>query len=724
MEAITTLNVAELNPPLNVTVVVDEAGINKLAQFLSTVTEVGFDTETNIEDFYYHRRIRTVQIGNRDEQYVVDLLALVGDPWDLVAHQGDYGRRIVNGSLLHKLVLALKPYLENYKLVKVGHNLNFDYTVMKWCLGLRPYGFYDTYMAEQVIHTGAVPFFTKGFWALDDLCGRYLKKAINKENQKTFDLCTPLTPAQIEYAALDTRLPLAIRQSQLKILAKDGLARTAQIENDAIPAFADMHLNGLKMHTERWMGLVNEVKEKHIANLAELDKHFLPVVGRKGVPQVDLQSLEVKWRDEKDREQRAINRKQFEFARHAVKQAEKELPSFEGEAAINYGSDVQILEALRKAGFKKLKDTNDQSLKKLHGKPIIDALRAYRTTAKVLSTYGESFLADYIREETGRVHSEFRQLGAETGRSSSTKPNVQNILKGSEWRGCFISAPGCLFLTIDYNGCELRILAELSQDSIWLEAFKNGWDVHSVCAELLDKQKWLDATEVGCAYAASHQKCGCKGHKKLRGNIKSVNFGLAYGMEAKKLSEELGIPLEEAEELMKAYKGRFVVVTLYLTESGRSARIKFESRTIGGRRRLFKQPTWERARELVAAKTPKGQDVNEKWIGPKYNALLAGIEREGKNTPIQGTNADIIKLAMGCGYDPDGNPYAWHLIEPVYESKLVNMVHDELGIESPELKAQACYDAVADCMTRAGAEFVKSIPMTTDGHISDRWTKD
>lgn len=724
------LDIAALNPPLNVTLVKDWEGVIKLAAFLKSATVVSFDTETNIVDFFYHRRIRTIQVGNKDAQFVVDLWELVGrDKEELIRVQGDYGRHISDYPLLKFLVETLRLHLESNRVLKVGHNLSFDYGVSRWCLGLRPWHFYDTQLAEQVIYCGQVPFFAKNFWALDDLVGRYVGKRIDKSKQKSFDLETELTAEQIEYAALDTRLPIAVMTTQNKVLAKHRLCRAAQIEFDAIPPFEDMHQNGIFLDRAKWMTLVDANEVQHKLNIEALDKHFIPLVGIKSTPKHDLTALEKQWRDADDKVERARYRRDFQIARRELKEALDALPTYEGQAAINYGSDTQLLEVLREAGYgpKKLRNTNDQTLKKFRTDPLIAAIRDYRKTGKVRSTYGEGFLDQHIRPETGRVHSRFRQLGAETGRTSSTKPNVQNILKGADWRGCFVARPGFKILTIDFNGCELRILAELSGESVWLEAFKNGWDVHSVGAEILFTERWASATEPGCEYAEAHQKCSCKGHRKLRGRIKAVNFGLAYGMEARKLSEELEIPLEEAEELMAFYKGKFVIVTAYLEKSGRAAQQKFESRTMSGRRRIYNEPSYSRVHEIVAQEVKMGKlspERGQKETGRRYHGILNGIIREGKNTPIQGTNADITKIAMGCGFDNDGKPFAWHLIEPVYQSKLVNMVHDELVTESPDDQAEACFAAVADCMTRAGAEFVKTIPMTTDGHIADRWVKD
>jgi DNA polymerase-1 len=719
----------DLTPPLNVTLVKDMEGIELLRVFLSTADVFGLDTETNIEAFFMQRRIRTIQIGNREAQYVIDLLELVGNDFNLLGKiQGDYGALLCAGSPLWVLQKVLRDGLETNRNLKVGHNLTFDYTVLKWCLGIRPWNLHDTMLTEKVIHCGDVNFFQKDFWGLSDCFHRYFGKALDKSERKGFWNPDPLTPEQITYAALDTRVALAVRLKQLPILEKHGLARTAKIENDALPAFADMHMNGILIDKQKWVGLLDGVKATHAANISKLDEFFVPIVGTKAAPNFNLVELENNWRDTVDPVIRAANRKKFQAAQREVKAFYKAVEDgeFEGEAALNYGSSNQVLKVLRKNGFGRLKSTDDRFLKALAGEPIIDALRDYRETGKVLSTYGDEFLKKYIRPEDGRVHSEIVGLGAETGRSSSRKPNVQNILQG-EWRSCFICAAKWKMLTIDYNGCELRILAELSDEPVWIEAFNKGWDVHSVGAEMLFGKAWTDAAQPGCAYLAQHAKCSCKGHKTLRGQIKAINFGLAYGMEAKKLAEELGITETEAQKLLDNYRGTFVVVTLYLKKSGQSAMTKFEARTMVGRRRMFKKPTWDAAKEIALERLRKdGRQANEleSWhVNRVFKGQLGSIEREGKNTPIQGANADLAKLAMGCGFDASGNPYLWHRLHEL-DARMVNFIHDEFLVEAKEENAQEVFEVTSECMTRAGSEFVKKVRMEVEGHIQTYWCKD
>jgi len=731
-----------MNPPLNPMLVVDVPGLEKVADFFSRVTEFVVDSETNITESFFDRRIRTIQVGNRQEQYVIDLLAFAGSREALIACQGNNGAGAE--LLLGPVIRVLKPVLDSNKWLKLGTTLQFDYEMFKWNLGIRMWHLYDCNLAEKVIYAGVVDYRKAGFYALDDMVERYCALLISKHEQRTFDLETPLTEAQFLYAALDCRFPVAIQAGQAAYLASGKLERIAQIEFDAVPAFGDMRLNGLLIDEQTWLKLAEQWEEKLKLIIAKMDESFIPAVGPKGIPKFDLDALELVWKNTEPNvvgsAKRMAARKEFEAARKAVNDARNSMEDYAGEAAINYGSHQQLRDALLKMGFKakQLPSTNDKVLEKIAKHPtwdaakvfkddllaegdIIDLIRLHREVSKLLTTYGVGFLTRYVNLHTGRVHSSINQMGAETGRSSSSKPNVQNLPRDERYRSCFVARPGNKMLTLDYSGCELRILAELSKERVWLDAFLKNWDVHSVGAEILFGQRWTSVAEPDCAYATSHQKCTCKEHKKLREQVKAINFGLAYGMGPRKLSETLGIPYDDAMKLMNAYKHAFPTVTKYLEESGVRAKISLEARTILGRRRRWKKPEWAEAMRRACedlGRPPTNDETKQKYVG-----MFGAIEREGKNSPIQGTNADMAKLAMGCGFSPDGKPYAWHILEPKFRALQENFVHDEIVVEASEGVADDAFHALGDCMQRAGAEMVKLVPMTYEGSIADCWKK-
>jgi DNA polymerase-1 len=740
---------SELLPPLNYTIITDDAGLVKVRDFMNRVSVFVIDTETNMVDDFTQRRIRTIQLGDRNEQYVIDLLPFAQRAGvTLEDAQGWYKPH----SCFQELIDTLNIGLDSRTHTKVGHNLTFDYEVMKFCLGLRMWNLYDTMLTEKVLYSGIWNFKMSGIWALDDCVERYCGMTISKKEQTSFNLYDELTENQKVYCALDCRLPLAIKSGQRDKLVKQNLMKAAQIENDCIPAFADMHLNGINLDKGAWSDLVKDIEREHKLNVAKLDEFFIPVVGSKEKPDHDLAALELTWKTTTDKEVRANARKTFMAARKQIAECAKNWDKYEGMAAINYGSNPQLLAALRKLGFDKtkLKDTDDRSLKMTAEHPkwdmktvrekdpdyklvgVIDTLRLYRETGKLLSTYGWDWVRPYsedghVNPWTGRIHSIINQLGAETGRTSSVKPNIQNLPKGKHWRGAFrVSNPDYRLITLDYNGCELRILAEYSQEKVFIDAFLKGWDVHSVGAEIIFGDEWKNAAEEGCAYYKDHQKCSCKKHKDIRDQVKAINFGIAYGMEAKKLSEEVGITEEQATALLAKYRKSFPTLVKYLTASGDRAKMKYEARTLSQRRRCFHKPTWADAVKKAQERLKKkGFDSvpSTRQIGSAYKAMYSAIEREGKNTPIQGSNADIAKIAMGCAFGKDGKEMMWHGLEPRFGAKMVNFIHDEFVVEVHKDKADECFKFMAECMERGGAELVKCIPMTTEGHIADRWTK-
>lgn len=730
------LDPAALNPALNTTLVVDGSGLDKLKGFLGRMTEYCPDTETNRVDFYQDRKIRTIQCGDRNEQYVVDLLAFAdGNTKRLIAAQGNYGVGV--DICLQPVIDVVRPSLESKSHLKIGQTVGFEYTVFKWCLGIRAYHFYGIDIAEKLLLAGLVNPFVKDYFAMDDLARKYLWLQIDKSQQKSFDLENPLTHEQVVYAGLDTRLPISIRNAQLPLLRKAGLETVAQIEFDAVGAFEDMHMNGIFLNRDKWMVLVGQYKENHKKNIAKLDEFFLPLVGNKVIEAVDLNALETIWKETpsktaEDKLQRAVNRQKWQMARKTMSDNAKNFETYEGEAAINYGSQKQLLVALQGnvKGLNKttLPNTNDETLKKLAKQfPVIDAIREFRTTQKELSTYGESFL-EHIKPTTGRVHSRITSQGTDTGRSSSAKPNIQNLKKEPEVRACFEARPGYKMLTVDMSGAELRILAELSESQSWLDAYNKKQDIHSVGTELLFPEQWPAATLPTCAFFSKNAagesnkfQCKCPGHKKLRGDNKATNFLLVNGGGPKKLSEDIGKTYDEAIDLMNKHRLANQEVWDYLERGGKSAALTMETRTMSGRRRLYVRPEWQTATLKAMAKL-KGKLPTQKEVGSAMRGMFSAIEREGKNAPLQGSNADIAKLAMGAGMDKDGKPYLWHVLHK-FGASLVNFVHDELVIEALEENAQQCFDAVVDAFKRAGATFFKYIEMEADGAVADYWVK-
>lgn len=347
-------------------------------------------------------------------------------------------------------------------------------------------------------------------------------------------------------------------------------------------------------------------------------------------------------------------------------------------------------------------------------------------------------------------------------------------------KDCATHDEGFCIVTVDMAGAELRIIAELAQAQSWITAFAKGQDVHSVSTEILYPEKWPTLSCKGgelwfdpekkkevilppCEYFAldtegkpKHLKCKCPGHVELRNNTKAINFLLCYGGGPDALADELGVSLDTAKKLMKLHEEKFPEVWAFLYRSGENAKRDKEARDMYGRRRLFPEPTYELGREWFIdhddndvlelseeecesalfnfkAKELREPNEEEKWsvthraptdreIKQGMRAMSGSIGRRGKNHRIQGTNASIIKRAMGCGFDKDGKPYLWHTL-PTLHARIQNMVHDELVVHCPLRFSEQVKALVGDAFKRAAAEVMTQVVMEFDGHIADRWMK-
>ncbi|MDR1526310.1 MAG: DNA polymerase I [Dysgonamonadaceae bacterium] len=277
--------------------------------------------------------------------------------------------------------------------------------------------------------------------------------------------------------------------------------------------------------------------------------------------------------------------------------------------------------------------TNEDVLESLKSKhPIVEKILEFRKIKKLLSTYINA-LPDLIHPADGKVHTTYNQATTSTGRLSSTNPNLQNIPvrdeEGREIRRAFIPDPDCLFLSVDYSQIELRIMAHLSQDKNMLEAFRNGQDIHAATAAKIFGVPLTDVT------------------RDMRRKAKTANFGIIYGISTFGLAEQLHVSRTEAKELIDGYFATFPDVRTYMNHSIAVAREKKYVETIFGRRRFL-------------------PDINSR------NAIVRGYaERNAINTPIQGSAADIIKVAMNRIYR--------RFREEKLQSRMVMQVHDELN---------------------------------------------
>lgn len=842
-EDLPLMNPKTMKPALNPVLVVDGKGLEQVKAYLAEPREFVIDYETNVVPTYYQRKARTLMLGDNNIQFIIDLLAFAGgDENKLWAAQGEYRlqsrfsnrqlrkwwkKEVFDGGLMKGIqegfdlvdvlpeVLApvvdvVRPSFESDAFLKIGYFLEFEYVVSKWCLGMRPWHFYDLFVGERKLYNGQVNPLIDGFWSLEDAVGRYFKHRLNKTQQTSFNLRDPLNEDQIEYGALDIRLPFQLKKAQQPKLRQFNLEWSAQINNDAIPAFGDMHINGVWANPIKWQTIITDNKEELKKSLEELDVYMIPIVGRKVMPDPDRVkaayaawkaadnsteelrlSAEIKRTGKKEAELKAQLKLQLEAERERKKERKVQLKAeldeikhlgnkgyadevekFAGQAAINYNSHIQVKAAFKKAfpdleaDPRALPDLDAKTtLIKYMDRPMIAKYVKVKKIEKQLNTYGDRWIhtrtelapeADkpgFVDPDTGRIHAPFRQMGTETDRPSCTDPNLLNLPKETKFREPFEARDGHMNVTKDCSGQELRILLQFSKEPSWIEAFRNKEDLHSISTAMIQPVKWKAATVhtptmmkvegkdgkmedkmvPACAYYYSsdgkRHKCKCPEHEKMRARFKAVNFGIVYDKQAPSLAIELNITREEAQKILDDWKATFFITQRRLEALRSEAYAKGEARTISGHRRLLQKVSMEQVDKKCAEKY--GEKVGcTKWQKEKLAELLiAAVKREGGNVPIQGTGADLMKLAMGCGFDTNGKPYLWHILEPEFGARMENYVYDEFLVETPDEFCDAVGGpkgvggAVSDAIIRSGAEFIDIVPMESEGAVAKSWTK-
>ena len=341
-----------------------------------------------------------------------------------------------------------------------------------------------------------------------------------------------------------------------------------------------------------------------------------------------------------------------------------------GIAEINLDSQTQVTDALKNLGVPVPETTRGWQLQPLAGDyPVVAKLLEYRGVAKSLSSFGENIL-EFINTKTGRIHSDFRQIGAPTGRFSCSKPNIQQIPHEEEYRRCFRAPEGRKLVIADYSQIELRILAEFSEDQNFINAFVSGADFHTITAAQVFNVKPEEITPEQRSFA------------------KRLNFGVVYGIGSQRFSMMTGLAQTEAEDVMRKYFGTYRGLDAWLRNAARTVVQERLARTASGRISRFRFDEEDRKAISLA-------------------------QRNGKNMPIQGTSADILKRALRLLHDKISGTSA----------RLVNIVHDEIIVECDAAEADATAGKLEKAMCAAGEEYVKKVPVKVDVHIADDWTK-
>lgn len=500
--------------------------------------------------------------------------------------------------------------------VKIAHNAKFDWQFLTLA-GLQPSGqFFDTQLAYKVLTAGL-----KTSSSLQNIVKKLLHLQLDK-TQQISDWCKPLTKVQLHYAAVDAAILLDLYSILLNKLKQAKLLKIARLEFQCMPVVAQMELNGMLFDLSRWQILGAKLEAEKTDTLNQL--------------------------------------KQLRIASSQMSL----LPELTD--AVNPNSPQQVLAALQAIGIK-INSTNQSKLVSLAAQyPIIQALLSYRRLSKIIGTFTEK-LPQHIHPKTGRIHPNYYQLGAKSGRFSCRKPPLQNIPRDEAARSCFIAAPGYKIIKADYSQIELRIMARLSGDTKMCQVYRQGADLHRLTASLVTGKYINEVTE------------------EDRRLAKAINFGLIFGMGAAKLQiyAQVKYGVAMTLEQAKAFRKRFFEAYPGIARWHENIKRKYiqgikESRTLANRRR--------------------------RWVNkPRLSELF--------NHPVQGLNADINKLAMVKLSIPLAK----------FRTKLICVRHDEIVLECPETEVEQVSNILHNCMVAAAQKFLSPIPVVLDIKTSNSW---
>jgi len=479
-------------------------------------------------------------------------------------------------------------------------------------------------LASQLVSAGDI----EERHGLEAVAGRYLNETVDK-TQRLSDWDFELSEAQLEYAARDAAVLLPLREKLIERLKAESLVKVAQLEFECVMTVVDIELAGFFMHKDRWLDQL-AIVEKRRTELAE-----------------ELQQV------------------------LAVESSQGSLFGGPQREDINLDSHQQLTQALTRLGIPVPDSTRNWKMQPLAAQyPVIGTLLEYRTVQKALTSYGENMI-ELINPLTKRLHADFRQIGAPTGRFACTNPNIQQVPHAVEYRRCFSGYPEDRKLVIaDYSQIELRILAEFSGDQGFIDAFNSGADLHRVTASQVFNASLDQVT------------------KEQRDFAKRLNFGVVYGIGAQRFALMTGLTTPDAENVLKRYFGTYRQLDTYLREAANRAVSDRQARTASGRLVRFRY------------------DENDRQ-------QISMTQRNGKNTPIQGTSADILKRALKL------------LKEELKGSsaKIVNIIHDEVVVEADADEAASIASKVESVMVAAGEEYLKTVPVKVETEIADEWVK-
>jgi DNA polymerase-1 len=600
--------------PSNIEVIIVDTldKLDDLAKQLAKASIISFDTETTSTE-EMQAEIVGISLAVKAEQ----------------AYYIPIGHTSGNNLPIKKVIAALTPSMTDAKIGKVAHNAKYDYIMLaRNGLVTTPLTF-DTMLAEFIIDPSSRNLGLKNL--VHARLGEemtHIEELIGK-GKNQLSMANIAIESVAPYAAADAETVLRL----IPILEKDllranGTKLLAEIEMPLVTVLAEMEMTGIMLD----LPFFKKMSEELTLRMAEIEKRVFESVGKPFNLNSTQQLSDVL------------------FTHLRLDPPDKGKKTASG----HYSTSADVLEFLR-------------------GKhPVVDMILENRELSKIKSTYVDALPAA-VDSQTRRVHTSYSQIGAVTGRISSSNPNLQNIPirteEGRRVRNGFIAEKGSVLLSVDYSQIELRIVAHMAEDQTMLAAFKAGEDIH--------------ATTAAAVYGVELESVT----KEMRRHAKAINFGLIYGMSAFGLTRTTDLTLAESERFVKTYFEKFPGVKKYLDGIRKLAAEQGYVETLLGRRRYFPA------------------------LQSKLNQQLKNREeREAINAPIQGTAADIMKIAMLK------IPSA--LKAAGLKAKMLLQVHDELVLECPKDEMEKTARLVQETMANA---YPMSIPLSTEARSGQSW---
>lgn len=581
--------------------------------YIKKMEYVCLDTETS------NGKVVMLQLGDTEQQFILDCIKYP----DLA-------------------VTILRHTIEK---TVVGHNLSYDYTVIRNTFNIKLKAMWDTMVAAQILECGLPS--PKGHFTLAQTVNRYVDPYayssqlylglpyITKKQRDTFANTYPFTEEQLIYAALDVYYTYGLFTKLVSKLEKEKLTKTAELEMEFLGAVCSMQYNGIRLDVKKWEELAAVSSEK----------------------------------------------------------ANEALEKLREIADINWNSPVQVSKVFKSLGISTSvwdKETgtvkNSVSRTALQANhPVAELYLKYKELAKASSSYGISFLK-HLRPD-GTITTTYRQI-LNTGRTASSSPNLQNIPHEEEYRRCFIAEEGKKLVSADFSNMEARLAASLSGDSTLKAIFESGEDFHTATARKIYDREDIDK------------------NSEERRTAKTVNFAIIYGGGVSTLVSRSKLTTAKAKQIINSYFTTFSRLAEYFKE-------QFDLALQQGYIVIDDGPTFRKSyipfyKELLFLLSVS--HLNYPSYEIRLSKLLSELDRMSKNYRIQGTGANIAKLA--CIH-----------VEKYLNTiggKLLLLVHDELVFEVPEEMATQAAKTVKLIMEWAASQY-STVPIPVDYKINNYW---